>query len=80
MVFLSKIEFLLILVARQRTFHILYLLFITLLQNIANTLFDTIGELKGLLVYRFRFKMILNACLFSQKCLQRKRTSLSDVL
>ena len=38
-------------VARQRTLHVLYLLSITLLQNIANTLFDTIGEIKGWLLY-----------------------------
>ena len=45
-VFLSKIEFPSILVARQRTLHVLYLFSITLLQNIANSLFDTIGEIK----------------------------------
>ena len=42
-------------VARQRTLHVLYLLSITLLQNIANTLFDTVGEIKGQLLYCFRF-------------------------
>ena len=58
--------------------HILYLLSITLLQNIANTLFDTIGEIKGPLLYCFRFEMILNSWLLSQKCRQRERTSLRD--
>ena len=48
-VFLSKIEFASILVARQRTLHVLYLFSITLLQNIANTLFDTIGEIRVVL-------------------------------
>ena len=47
LVFLSKIEFPLILVARQRTLHVLYLLSITLLQNIAHTLLGAIGEIKG---------------------------------
>ena len=37
-----------ILVARQQTSHVLSLLSISL-QNIANTLFDTIGEIKGIL-------------------------------
>ena len=71
-------EFRSILVARQRTSHVLYLLFISLLQNIANTLFDTIGEIKGPLLYCFRFEMILNSWLLSQKCCQRERTSLRD--
>ena len=35
--------------------HILYLLFLTLLQNSAYTLFETIGEIKGPLLYCFRF-------------------------
>ena len=69
-----------ILVARQRTLHVLYLLSITLLQNIANTLFDTIGEIKGQLLFCFRFEMILNSWLLSQKCRQRERTSLRDGL
>ena len=56
------------LVARQRTLHVLYLLSIALLQNIANTLFDIIGERKGLLLYCFRFEMIFNSWLLSQKC------------
>ena len=73
-------EFLSILVARQRTLHVLYLLSITLLQNIANTLFDTIGEIKGPLLCCFRFEMILNSWLLSQKCRQRERTSLRDDL
>ena len=46
----------------------------------ANTLFDTIGEIKGPLVYYFRFEMILNSWLLSQKCRQRERTSLRDGL
>ena len=71
-------EFPSILVARQRTSHVLYLLSILLLQNIANTLFDTIGEIKGLLLYCFRFEMILNSWLLSQKCRQCERTSLRD--
>ena len=56
--------------------HVLYLLSITLLQNIANTLFDTIGEIKGPLLYCFRFKIILNSWLLSQ----RERTLLRDGL
>ena len=36
-----------ILVARQRALHVMYLLSIKLLQNIANTLFDTNDEIKG---------------------------------
>ena len=48
-------------VARQRTLHVLYLLSIILLQNTANTLFDTIGETKDQLLYCFRFEMILNS-------------------
>ena len=78
MVFLLKLEFPSILVARQRTFHVLCLLSITLLQNIANTLFDKIGEIKGSLLYCFRFEMILNSWLLSQKCRPRERTSLRD--
>ena len=73
-------EFLLILVARQRTSHVLYLLSISLLQNIANTMFDKISEIKGPLLYCFRFEMILNSWLLSQKCRQRERTSLTDGL
>ena len=69
-----------ILVARQRALHVLYLLSFRLLQNIANTLFDTIGEIKGPLLYCFSFEMILNSCLLSQKCRQRERTSLRDGL
>ena len=38
--------------------HVLYVLSITLLQNIVNTLLDTIGEIKGPLLYCFRFEMI----------------------
>ena len=73
-------EFPSILVARQRTSHVLYLLSISLLQNIAYTLFDTIGVIKGPLLYCFRFEKILNSCLLSQKCRQRERTSLRDGL
>ena len=72
--FLSKIEFPLIWVARQRTLLVFYMLSIKLLQNIAKTLFDTIGETKGPLLYCFRFEMILNSWLLSQKCHQRERT------
>ena len=73
-------EFPSILVARQRTSHVLYLPSISLLQNIANTLSDTIGEIKGRLLYCFRFEMVLNSWLLSQKCRQRERTSLRDGL
>ena len=76
MVFLLKMEFPSILVAGQRTSHVLYLFSISLLQNIANTLFDKIGEIKGPLLFCFRFEMILNSWLLSQKCRQRERTSL----
>ena len=58
--------------------HVLYILSITLLQNIANSLFDNVGEIKGLFLYCFRFEMILNSWLHSQKCRQRERTSLKD--
>ena len=51
-----------------------------LLQNIANTLFDTIGEINGPLLYCFRFEMSLNSWLLSQKRRQRERTSLRDGL
>ena len=68
------------LVTRQRALHVLYLLSITLLQNIANTLFDTNGEIKGLLLYCFRFEMILNSWLLGQKCRQSDRISLRDGL
>ena len=78
--FLSKIEFSSISVAKQRTLHVLYLLSITFLQNIAYTLFDTIGKIKGPLFYGFRFEMILNSWLFSQKGRQPERSSLSDGL
>ena len=73
-------EFQSILVAWQRTSHVLYLLSISLLQNIYNTLFDTIVEIKGALSYSVRFEMILNSWLLSQKCRQRERTSLRDGL
>ena len=73
-------EFSSILVARQRTSHVLYLLSISLLQNIANTLFDTIGEIKGPLLYCFRVEMISYSWLLSQKCRKRERTSLRDGL
>ena len=58
----------------------LYLLSITHLQTIAYTLFDTIGEIKGPLLFCFRFEMILNPWLLSQKCRQRELTSLRDGL
>ena len=80
LVFQLKIEFPSILVARQRTLHVLYLLSITLLQNIANTLFDITGEIKCPLLYCLRFEMILNSWLLNQKCRQRERTSLRDSL
>ena len=73
-------EFPSILVARQRTLHVLYLLSIILLQKTAHTLFDTTGDTKGPLLYCFRFEMILNAWLLSQRCRQRERTSLRDGL
>ena len=73
-------EFPSILVARQRTSHVLYLPSISLLQNIANKLFDAIGEIKGPLLYCFRFEMILNSWLLSQKRHQRERASLRDGL
>ena len=79
-VFLLKMEFPSILVSRQRTSHVLYLLSIMLLQNIANTLFDTIGEIKCPLSHCFRFEMVLNSWLLSQKCRQREHTSLRDGL
>ena len=78
LVFQLKLEFPSILVAMQRPLHVLYLQSTTRLQNIANTLFDTIGEIKGPLLYCFRFEMILNSWLLSQKCRQRERTSLID--
>ena len=46
----------------------------------ANTLFDTIGEIKGPLLFCFRFEIVLNSWLLSQKCCQRERTSLRDGL
>ena len=73
-------EFPSILVARHRTLHVLYLLSIRLLQNIAKTMFDTLEEIKGSLLYCFRFEMILNSWLLSQKCRQCERTSLRDGL
>ena len=65
---LVKMKFPSILVAMQGTLHVLYLLSIKLLQNIANTLFDTTGEIKGPLFYCFIFEMILNSWLLSKKC------------
>ena len=50
LIFLLKLEFLSLLVASQRTLHVLHLLSITLLHNIANTLFDTIGEIKSVVI------------------------------
>ena len=69
-----------ILIAKQRTSYELYLPSISLLKNIANTLFDTIGEIKGPLLYCFRFEVISNSWLLSQKRRQRERTSLRDGL
>ena len=43
-------------------------------------MFDTIGGIKGPLLYCFRFEMILNSWLLSQKCRQRERISLRDRL
>ena len=73
-------EFRSILLARQRTSNVLYLLSISLLQNIDDTLFDTIGEIIGPLLYCFRIEIILNSWLFSQKYRQRERTSLRNGL
>ena len=73
-------EFPSILVARQRTSHVSYLPSISLLQNVANTLFDTFGEIKAPLLYCFIFEMILSSWLLSQKRRQRERTSLRDGL
>ena len=78
--FYLKMEFQSILFARQRTLRVLYLLSITLLLNVANTFFDTIDEMKCPLLYGFRFEMILNLWLLSQKCRQRERTTLRDGL
>ena len=50
---LLKIKFPSISVARQRTVHVLNLFFMTLLQNIANTLSDRIDEMKSPLLYCF---------------------------
>ena len=61
LVFLLKMEFPPILVARQRTTHVLHLLSNSLLQNIAKTLFNTIGEIKSPLLYCYRFEMILHS-------------------
>ena len=74
LLFLLKMEFPSILVASQRISHVLYLPSISLLQNIVNT----IGEIKGLLIYCFRFELILDLWLHSQKRRQRERTSLRD--
>ena len=56
----------------------MYLLSILLLQNIASTLFNTIGKIKGSLLYMycFRFEIILNSSLLRLKCRQRERTLL----
>ena len=74
--FLSKIEFPSILVARQRIPHVSTIYFTS--SNIASTLFDTIDKMKGplLYIYCFRFEIILNSSLLRQKCRQRERTSL----
>ena len=73
---MSKIVFPSVLVARQQTLYVLYSLSFTVLQNIANTLFDAIGEIKGPLLYCFRFEMILNSWLLCHKCCQTERSSL----
>ena len=65
---------------KKRKWHAFYLPSITLLQNIANTLFDTIGGIKGPLLYYIRFEMILHSLLLSQKCRQQEHTSLRDCL
>ena len=44
-----------------------FLLSIALLQNIANTLCDTIGEINGPLLYCFIFEIILNSWLLSAR-------------
>ena len=56
----------------------MHLLSILFLQNIASILFDTIGKIKGPLLYMycFRFEIILYSSLLRQKCRQRERTSL----
>ena len=77
--FLSKIELPSILVARERTLHVLYIISIKL-PNITYILFDTTSKIKGLLLCCFRFEMILNSWLLGQKCHQRERTSLRDGL
>ena len=46
----------------------------------ANKLFDTIGEIKGPLLYCFRFEKKLNSWLLSQKRHKRERISLRDGL
>ena len=74
--FVSKIVFPSVLVARQQTLYVLYSLSFTVLQNIANTLFDTIGEIKGPLLYCLRFEMIINSWLLCHKCCQSERSSL----
>ena len=51
--FLSKIEFPSILVARQRSLYVMYFLSITLLQNIANIMFGTNGEIKGIFLHKY---------------------------
>ena len=73
-------EFPSILVARQRTSHVLYLLSISLLQNIANTLLDVIGEIKGPLFKLFKISNDFKFKAVIQKCRQRERTSLRDGL
>ena len=55
-----------ILVARQRTLQALHLTSIKLLRNIANKLFGTNGEIKGPLLYCFRFEKILNSWLLQR--------------
>ena len=60
--------------------HALYLLSITLLQNIADTLFVTIGEINCPLLYCFIFEMILNSWLLSQKCSLTEKNALPQTI
>ena len=49
-------------------------------KTLLTRLFDTFSEIKGPLLYCFRFEMGLNLWLISQKCRLRERTSLRDIL
>ena len=57
-----------------------YLQSFTLLQNIANTLFDSIEEIKSPLLHCFRFEMILNSWLLRQNYRKGEHISLKDGL